>query len=125
LNDNGTVMTKETAISEVTMNAVALPEFRSAPAADEAPLKTTTIECTAVNRSPVQTSSSKPGMKTATIESAARRTRPERLRITLKRVPETTMGFSHNQTRLSSYSEKTPAPNIAPPQTSSRVTACQ
>jgi hypothetical protein len=75
LKEYRTVVTKEPAISEVTMNFVPHPEFRPFSVADKPPLKTTTIEPTTVNGSRMHTSGHKPGMKTTTIEPAAGRTR--------------------------------------------------
>jgi hypothetical protein len=75
LKENRTVATKETAISEVTMNLVPHPKFRPVSLVDKPALKTATIEPKTVNGSRMHTSGRKPGMKTTTTEPAAGRTR--------------------------------------------------
>ena len=71
------VVTKETAVGEVTMKSMSHPESRADTAVDEPAMKTTD-EPTAVRDSPANIAGDEPATKAATAEPAAVRARLRR-----------------------------------------------
>ena len=71
-------MTKETAVGEVTMNAMAHTECRAGIVGDEPAMKIAAVKTTAIRSSPGRAPDNKPTMKPAAPEPTALRARLRR-----------------------------------------------